>query len=31
MVILNIILSIIVGLVIVGFVMYIQKIDGEWL
>jgi hypothetical protein len=31
MVILNIILSIIVGLAVVGFVMYIQKIDGEWL
>ena len=31
MVILNIILSIIVGIVIVGFVMNIQKIDGEWL
>jgi hypothetical protein len=31
MVILNIILSIIVGLAVVGFVMNIQKIDGDWL
>jgi hypothetical protein len=31
MVILNIILSIIVGLAVVGVVMYVQKIDGEWL
>jgi hypothetical protein len=31
MVILNIILSIIVALIPVGLVMYIQKIDGEWL
>jgi len=31
MYILNIILSIIVALIPVGLVMYIQKIDGEWL
>jgi len=31
MYILNIILSIIVGLAVVGVVMYVQKIDGEWL
>lgn len=31
MYILNIILSIIVALIPVGVVMYIQKIDGDWL
>lgn len=31
MYILNIILSIIVALIPVGLVMYIQKIDGDWL